>query len=151
MIFLHWFRRFPALRRLGGKRWCKLISKSQSVISLVLENLIFLAGKTPFQGSKDGERAGISRRDAEPAVRVSAGPEQVSVQDLEGSEARKRLKVSGQCRKCSFSTGPFLLCTFGYFPSFPHSLTFEGEGRNTVEWDFQTILTVSRRVREVRV
>ena len=38
----------------------------------------------------------------EPAVRVSAGSEQVSVQDLEASEARKRLKVSSQCRKCSF-------------------------------------------------
>ena len=53
LIFLHWFRRFPA--------------------------------------------------NVEPAVRVSAGSEQVSVQDLEASEARKRLKVSGQCRKCSFS------------------------------------------------
>ena len=39
---------------------------------------------------------------AEPAARVSAGSEQVSVQDLEASEARKRLKVNGQCRKCSF-------------------------------------------------
>ena len=52
LIFLHWFRRFPA--------------------------------------------------NVEPAVRVSAGSVQVSVQDLEVLEVRKRLKVSGQCRKCSF-------------------------------------------------
>lgn len=103
LFFLHWFWFFPALKRLGGKRRCKLISKSQSVISSGLENLIFLAGKTPFQGSKDCERADIAKRNAEPAVRVSAGSEQVSVQDLEASAARKRLKVSGQCRKCSFS------------------------------------------------
>ena len=103
LIFLHWFRLFPALRRLGGKRRCKFISKSQSAFSSGLENQIFLAGKTPFQGSKDCERADIAKRNAEPAVRVSAGSEQVSVQDLETSEARKRLKVSGQCRKCSFS------------------------------------------------
>ena len=103
LFFLHWFRRFPALRRLVWKRRCKFISKSQSAISSGLENLIFLAGKTPFQGSKDCERADIPRRSVEPAARVSAGSEQVSVQDLEASEVRKRLKVSGQCRKCSFS------------------------------------------------
>ncbi len=39
----------------------------------------------------------------------------------------------------------------GTFPQTLTSLTFEGEVRNTVEWDFQTILTVSRRLREVRV
>ena len=103
LIILHWFRLFPALKRLVGKRRCKFISKSQSAISSGLENLIFLAGKTPFQGSKDGERADIARRNAEPAVRVNAGSEQVSVQDLDVSETRKRLKASGQCRKCSFS------------------------------------------------
>lgn len=103
LFFLHWFRLFPALRRVGGKRRCKFISKSQSAISSGLENLIFLAGKTPFQGSKDCERADKPRRSAEPAARVSAGSEQVSVQDLEVLEVRKRLKVSGQCRKCSFS------------------------------------------------
>ena len=109
LFFLHWFRLFPALRRLGRKRRCKFISKSQSAISSVLENLIFLAGKTPFQGSKDCERADIPRRSVEPAARVSAGSVQVSVQDLEASEARKRLKVSGQCRKCSFSNQHYFI------------------------------------------
>ena len=103
LFFLHWFWLFPALRRLGRKRRCKFISKSQSAISSGLENLIFLAGKTPFQGSKDCERADIAKRNAEPAARVSAGSVQVSVQDLEASETRKRLKTSGHCRKCSFS------------------------------------------------
>ena len=49
LFFLHWFRRFPALRRLVWKRRCKFISKSQSVISSGLENHFFLAGNLWFK------------------------------------------------------------------------------------------------------
>ena len=80
LIFLHWFRRFPA--------------------------------------------------NAEPAVRVSAGSVQVSVQDLEVLEARKRLKVSGQCRKCSFCNLYYYIfsnelrrITIKMNPSFRHFLS----------------------------
>ena len=67
---------------------------------------------------------------AEPAVRVSAGSEQVSVQDLEVLEARKRLKVSGQCRKCSFCNLYYYIfsnelrrITIKMNPSFRHFLS----------------------------
>ncbi len=36
------------------------------------------------------------------------------------------------------------------FPSSSHVLTLEGNEGNTVEWDFHAILTVSRKLRELR-